>query len=46
MSKSILVIDTPDYCSECPYYGIPVQQHSGSGGWRTVIEPKCRRCET
>ena len=31
--------------SECPYFGIPIQKHSDSGGWRTVIKPKCRRCE-
>ena len=31
--------------NECPYYGIPVQKHSPSGGWSTFIEPKCRRCE-
>lgn len=30
---------------ECPYYGVPVPQHRYEGGWQTVIELKCRRCE-
>lgn len=31
--------------SECPYYGKPVLKHNETGGFRTVIEPVCRRVE-
>ena len=31
---------------ECPYWGITVQQHRYTGGWETVTEPKCRKCQT
>lgn len=30
---------------ECPYWGMPVQMHMQTGGWRTIVEPKCRRCK-
>lgn len=30
---------------ECPYYGKPIHRLRSTGGFETVIEPKCRRTE-
>ena len=31
--------------SECPYFGKSVLKHRDTGGWRTEIDPVCRRVE-